>query len=147
MKMVQKSKEQEKKKEWFISSDLALVQKTSAEVLVFLKPLRLSESMQFDIRLCFEEALINAMRYGNRLEPRKKAQAQVEFNSSEIRILIEDEGEGFNPGSLRDCTDEENVTRNGGRGVYLIHQLMDRVKYNSKGNRLLMVKFIGGKKT
>ena len=53
------------KKEFRVSSDLSKVQETSSDVLGFLKPAGLSESALYDIRLCLEEALINAMKYGN----------------------------------------------------------------------------------
>lgn len=128
------------KKEFLVPSDLAEVQKASARVLGVLKPLDLTEACLFDIRLCLEEALINAMKYGNGLKKDVPVRLGVEVASGEIRISVEDQGPGFDVSRLRDCTHQENVWRNCGRGVYLIHQLMDEVRYNEKGNRLLMVK-------
>ena len=130
------------KKEFQVPSLLSEVQKTSERVLLFLKPLALTEALSFDIRLCLEEALINAMKYGNKLKADLKVKLEVEFVAGEIRITIEDQGEGFDHKNLKDCTRENNLLRNGGRGVYLIHQLMDQVAYNTKGNRLVMVKFL-----
>ena len=130
------------KKEFQVPSLLSEVQKTSERALLFLKPLALTEALLFDIRLCLEEALINAMKYGNKLKADLKVKLEVEFAAGEIRITIEDQGEGFDHKNLKDCTRETNLLRNGGRGVYLIHQLMDQVAYNTKGNRLVMVKLL-----
>ena len=128
------------KKKFQVISDLSNVQKTSQQVLLFLKPLSLTEAVQFDIRLCLEEALINAMKYGNRLRKDLRVRLEMEYGDDEIRMTIEDQGEGLDLKNLADCTDKENLLRNHGRGVYLIHQLMDTVKYNSKGNCLIMSK-------
>ncbi|OIO38753.1 MAG: hypothetical protein AUJ72_01935 [Candidatus Omnitrophica bacterium CG1_02_46_14] len=128
------------KKEFQVSSALAEVQKASARVLQLLKPLTLSEACLFDIRLCLEEALINAMKYGNKLRKEIPVGLQIEYDEEEIRIRVEDQGEGFKLKILKSCTEDENVWKFGGRGIYLIHQLMDEVAYNEKGNSLLMVK-------
>ena len=129
-----------KREKFSIPSDLGRVQKASAKVLAYLKPLSLSQAEQFDIRLCLEEALINAMKYGNGLKRELPVDVAVEFDDSQVRISVEDRGPGFDIRSIKDCTHEDNLLKNGGRGVYLIRQLMSRVEYNPKGNRLLMVK-------
>ena len=128
------------KKEFLLPSDLTQVQGASLRALDFLKPLNLTEGLSFDIRLCLEEALINAMKYGNRLRKDLKVRLEVEYDDDEIRLTVEDRGEGFDLRNLADCTDNANILRNHGRGVYLIHQLMDSVKYNAKGNCLVMTK-------
>lgn len=109
-------------------------------MLSFLKPLLLTDSALFDIRLCLEEALINAMKYGNGLRQDLCVDLEVEFSPHEVRLTVQDQGSGFDVTKLEDCTEEKNLFRNRGRGVYLIHQLMDEVHYNEKGNRLVMVK-------
>ena len=131
----------EVKKEFLVPSDLSRVQKTSAEVLFFLKPLALGDGALFDIRLCLEEALINAMKYGNGLDRDLKVRMTAAYREDRVQITVEDEGPGFNPQRLKDCTREGNLLQNHGRGVYLMHRLMDRVKYNSKGNSVEMIKF------
>lgn len=129
------------RKEFSVPSDLSLVTKTSAKVFQFLKPLSLDEATAFDVRLCFEEALINAMKYGNKLEKSVKAKVFVSYDEADLRIEIEDQGEGFDPKKLADCTDE-GILETRGRGVYLIHKFMDKVEYNAKGNRVTLVKHL-----
>ncbi len=132
--------EKSQRKEFLVPSDLSLVQKSSADVLSYLGPLRLDEPVVFDIRLCLEEALINAMKYGHKLKKELKVRLGVEYNDREIRIRVEDEGEGFDPRKLVNCTESKNVLKDCGRGVYLIRKLMDEVRYNEKGNAITMVK-------
>ncbi len=112
--------------------------------MAFLKPASINEAALFDIRLCLEEALINAMKYGNGLQKELPVDLDIECASGEVRITVADQGPGFDPKKLEDCTDEKNIYRNRGRGVYLIQQLMDKVSYNEKGNSLVMVKSLHG---
>ena len=130
------------KKELQLPSEISQVQTASAEVLRFLKPVSLSDDKLFDIRLCLEEALINAIKYGNKLDKNTKVYLSVEYDREAVRIVVEDKGQGFNPKSIRSCISDENLLNNCGRGVYLIHRLMDEVNYNDKGNRVSMVKFV-----
>ena len=129
-------------KNWLVPSDLSEIQKISAKVLAFLKPLSLSEAYQFDVRLCLEEALINAMKYGNQLRRSVPVSLRVGYDSSRVWIRVEDQGDGFDVKELGDCTRGDSLTKHSGRGVHLIHQLMDEVQYNDKGNEILMVKLI-----
>jgi serine/threonine-protein kinase RsbW len=128
------------KKRYQLASDLANVQKASTDLLGFLKPLGLSDAVQFDIRLCLEEALVNAMKYGNGLKKEMPVELEVEGSPKEVRITVEDRGPGFDVDKLPDCTTDENIYSGHGRGVYLMRKLMDVVSYNDKGNKLLMVK-------
>ena len=130
------------KKKFQVTSDLANVKKISREVLSLLKSLSLSTAVVFDIRLCLEEALINAMKYGNVLRRDLPVELEVEASPKELRITVEDHGPGFNVKNIADCTEEKNLLRAGGRGVHLMHRLMDEVRYNDKGNRVLLVKYL-----
>ena len=123
---------------------MSQIRKTSDSVMRFLKPLGLNEAVVFDIRLCLEEALVNAMKYGNNLQSHIPVQLAVEYNRERISIAVQDHGSGFDLGELADCTHEDNLLKAHGRGVFLIHQLMDSVRYNEKGNGLLMVKSLRG---
>lgn len=114
----------------------------SNEILHFLGVLDLDDETRFDIRLCLEEALINAIKYGHRMDEKLKVRVLVECDPGRVSLTIEDNGPGFNLGALKDCTKEDNLLSTRGRGVYLIHRLMDQVKYNDKGNKLKMIKFL-----
>lgn len=54
--------------------------------------------------------------------------------------IIRDEGPGFDPTTLPDPTDPENLLKAGGRGIMLIRTFMDQVEFNDTGNELRIVK-------
>ena len=58
----------------------------------------------------------------------------------EVRYTIQDEGPGFDPTSLPDPTDPENLLRAHGRGLMLIRNFMDDVTHNPTGNVITLVK-------
>ena len=95
---------------------------------------------QFGIRLSVDEAVTNAIKHGNRLSPDKKV--RIEFRRSEVgvRIEIEDEGDGFRPQDVPDCTLDENLDCPTGRGLMLMREFMTRIEYSEKGNRVVLEK-------
>jgi serine/threonine-protein kinase RsbW len=57
-----------------------------------------------------------------------------------FRIDITDEGDGFDPALVPDCTQEDRLTVPSGRGVMLMRSFMTRIEYNAKGNRVVLEK-------
>jgi anti-sigma regulatory factor (Ser/Thr protein kinase) len=57
-----------------------------------------------------------------------------------VTITICDEGPGFDPSSLPDPTDPENIGKISGRGLLLIRTFMDDVKFNDSGNEITLFK-------
>jgi serine/threonine-protein kinase RsbW len=94
----------------------------------------------FSVRLALEEALVNAIKHGNGLDPGKFVFISWEIADDHMKVSIEDQGKGFNPADLPDPTLEENLERSSGRGVMLIHHYMTSVGYNEKGNKIMMTK-------
>lgn len=97
----------------------------------------------FGVRLALEEAMVNAIKHGNRMQPDKQVFIACELTAEEVTVVIEDQGEGFKPEEVPDPTDDENLENPGGRGIMLIRSFMNGVAYNDKGNRLTMVKKLG----
>ena len=97
----------------------------------------------FGVRLSLEEALVNAIKHGNRMEPDKKVFISCELSIDEITVVIEDQGDGFNPNEVPDPTDDDNLDKPGGRGIMLIRSFMNDFAYNDKGNRVTMSKKLG----
>ena len=95
--------------------------------------------LRLNLRVGLAEALANAMMYGNQRDPGKRVVVEAWCESDRIRIRVTDEGRGFDPESLPDPTVPPHRSRNCGRGVFLIRQLMDEVEYNDRGNSIEMV--------
>ncbi len=79
------------------------------------------------------EAVTNAIRHGNRFNPVKKVRITFCVEPSRIHITVADEGQGFRPDDVKDPTDPANLEREGGRGVFLIRQLADEVRFHDDG--------------
>ncbi|MBQ3351601.1 MAG: ATP-binding protein [Thermoguttaceae bacterium] len=94
----------------------------------------------FGIHLSMEEALVNAVKHGNKYNPAKKVHVRVGISSNLFRSEITDEGEGFDPAKLPDPTDPDYLDKPNGRGVMLMRNFMTRVVYNDCGNAVFMEK-------
>src|SRR4051812_33819719 len=92
----------------------------------------------FGTRLALEEALVNAIRHGHRGDPSKSVRVAFSVSPGKLVIEVEDQGPGFNPEQIPDPLDPANLERPGGRGVYLMRCYMTWVKYNARGNRVIL---------
>jgi len=84
------------------------------------------------------EAVNNAIKHGNKDNPQKLVDIEIEYENDEIRISVTDEGEGFDPAVIPDPTMPENIEELSGRGVFLMTKLSDSIKFNEKGNCVTM---------
>ncbi len=94
----------------------------------------------FRIKLILEEAITNAMRHGNKLDAEKDVKVKVCASPEKIFIEVSDQGDGFDFLNVADPTKKENLTRPGGRGVYLMREIMDEVKFYDKGKTVTLIK-------
>jgi Anti-sigma regulatory factor (Ser/Thr protein kinase) len=90
--------------------------------------------------IALDEAFVNAVKHGNKFDANKLVKVTAEVSTVEARFTVEDEGEGFDVSSIPDPRNPENLFKTSGRGVLFIHNIMDEVTYNERGNRLTMVK-------
>jgi len=95
--------------------------------------------LRLNFRVGLTEALSNAMLYGNDHDPSKRVRVEVTLTAGAIRARITDQGDGFDPCSIPDPTCPENLMKSGGRGVFLMRQLLDEVLYNEQGNEVTLV--------
>ncbi len=84
------------------------------------------EGHLFCARLCLEEALVNAMRHGNRGREEARVRLEISACDAECIIRIFDEGRGYDPEAIHPPTPEQL----GGRGVCLMRHYMDTISYD-----------------
>jgi len=125
-----------------IPSDIKYIRKVSGRILDALGPYKMGESELFDIRLCVEEAVRNAIDHGNNSDRHLPVKIAYRISEDRLDIEVEDAGRGFDHTKLPDPTDEDNIMRNSGRGVFLIMKLMDQVAFNDSGNKISMTKYL-----
>ena len=70
----------------------------------------------------------------------RRVQLQIQLTSDELKVVVKDEGPGFDPSTLPDPTDAENLLKPSGRGLLLIRTFMDQVSFNETGNEVTMQK-------
>ncbi|MFH0772133.1 MAG: ATP-binding protein [Candidatus Omnitrophota bacterium] len=129
-----------------IPSDPIYITEASSRIINSLKDFNLKEDVIFDIRLSVEEAVINAIKYGNNFKKDLPILINYSITGDRLEIIVKDMGKGFDYSSLPDPTSQENILKSGGRGLFLIRNLMDEIKFNDKGNEIKMVKFLTGGK-
>lgn len=93
----------------------------------------------FAVRLALEEALVNAIRHGNRHVPDGQVDFQWSVDGDEARFDVRDQGEGFDPDAVPDPTEDDNLEIPSGRGIMLMKAYMSEVEYRDPGNHLAMV--------
>jgi serine/threonine-protein kinase RsbW len=84
------------------------------------------------------EAVNNAILHGNRSNPEKIVDIEIDYKSNELQITVTDEGTGFRPETVPDPTTPENIEALNGRGIYLMSHLADKIQYSKKGNSVTM---------
>ncbi len=111
------------------------------QILSKLKEHNFDKDDIFAVHLTFEEAFLNAVKHGNKMDPTKKVKIDYTVDDKKVEISITDEGAGFEPGSVADPRFGPGLYQPGGRGLLLMNSYMDTVKYNEQGNRVYMVRY------
>ncbi len=125
-----------------------------------------SDRDRWQFAMAMDEALVNAMHHGNLevdsklresenesryyelIRDRKnkspfchrRVRVEAEFSEDHICVQISDDGKGFDPEQVNDPTDESNLHKISGRGLFLIRAFMDQVAHNLTGNQITMTK-------
>ena len=94
--------------------------------------------VRFRLQVALSEALANAIVRGNREDASKRVYVQADLGPDLIRLNVTDEGEGFDPASVPDALSAEGLQQDGGRGLFLIHHMVDDVHFNAQGNSICM---------
>ncbi|CAN5822783.1 hypothetical protein BH23GEM8_BH23GEM8_16040 [soil metagenome] len=123
-----------------VPSDLRVIEATVAYLAERLQTYSFQGSrVDLNFRVGLTEALANAVLYGNRSDPEKCVRVEVSLDDHRISLHVIDQGAGFDPESVPDPTLPEYLERPGGRGLFLLRQLMDEVEYNARGNAVRLV--------
>ncbi|MEI0445740.1 ATP-binding protein [Brachyspira intermedia] len=123
-----------------IPSDRLLVPKISNDFLHFLHSNGVKECDAFQI--AFEEALTNAIIHGNNNDYNKNVSMYFYIDDERIKVVIEDEGDGFDYFSAMICLTEsqDNIYKDSGRGIFLISLYTDDFYFENNGRRIVIIK-------
>ena len=90
----------------------------------------LDEDIKNNLSLSLSEAASNAMVHGNKLDPKKYVDIKITVSDDKIKVVIKDEGNGFDPSSVPDPTAPENLLKDSGRGIHIMKTFLENMRYN-----------------
>lgn len=109
------------------------------DLLIADVPLR----WQLEVRLGLQEALVNAAKHGNNLDPGKTVLVEFFVLEDQHWWVVSDQGDGFEPiccDALDDAKANINEVDECGRGLYILRQVFDQVHWNLEGTELRLCK-------
>ena len=100
----------------------------------------LESERMINFQIAVSEAVVNAIVHGNKENPGKKVHIILNSEGDSVEIKVRDEGGGFDIGDLPDPTNDENIMKESGRGIYIIRSLVDEFGFDStdKGTEVAM---------
>jgi serine/threonine-protein kinase RsbW len=124
-----------------VSSTPAAIAEVYKNIVPDLQAQHFSEEDIFAVHLALEEAFINAVRHGNKMEPSKAVKVDYAIEHDKIEIAVTDEGSGFDPEVIPDPRYGDNLYKPAGRGMLLMRSFMDVVEYTGRGNSVKMIRY------
>ena len=94
---------------------------------------QLNDDIYGNIMIAVTESVNNAIIHGNQSDSKKSVHLQLALEKSLIKFIVEDEGGGFDYNNLPDPTLPENLSKPGGRGIFLMKNLCDEVSFKKEG--------------
>ncbi|MGB5596515.1 MAG: anti-sigma regulatory factor [Crocosphaera sp.] len=104
---------------------------------------KIPNELQPEIRLGLQEALVNAAKHGNKLDPTKSIAVQFSITEEGYSWVISDQGTGLSPKCsckghiLEELPPDESEN---GRGFCLLHEIFDQVHWNQQKTQLRLCK-------
>ncbi|MEM6795004.1 MAG: ATP-binding protein [Acidobacteriota bacterium] len=107
--------------------------------------LGLDDDARHWVGIAVREAVANAIKHGNKQDPNKEVQVELALQGGHAVIRVSDCGEGFDPSTVDDPLDPENLLRPSGRGIFYMNNFMDEIDYETLpdgGTRVTMRKVL-----
>lgn len=121
-----------------IKSETCQIQCIEKYVAKLMSNFKFRQEVYDNILISLTEAVNNAIIHGNKEDENKFVSVKCEERSEEVVISISDEGVGFNPHQVPDPTLPQNLDCCGGRGVYIMRQLSDKINFLDSGRTVKM---------
>ncbi len=122
-----------------LPGDVRAVGQFIDKIMAVIMDMGCAAGREFEIELALTEALANAIEHGSAHDPSKKIQCCVACDHTRgMLIIVRDPGPGFDPASIPSPIIGQNIFSTGGRGIYLINQLVDEVRFEKGGTEIHM---------
>lgn len=103
----------------------------------------LDDDLYGNIMIAVVESVNNAIIHGNGLAKEKSVELSMTLADTSVIFTIKDQGKGFNINTLPDPTSPENLTKTGGRGIFLMKHLADEVSFKNEGQQVDLTFYLG----
>jgi serine/threonine-protein kinase RsbW len=113
-----------------INSKFELVEEISSLTKSITEKIEFDEDTAGWIDLAVREAVINAIRHGNKGVENKKVDVKFVIEPDGLTIYVRDRGEGFDASKLPDPLDPNNLLNPNGRGIFFMRTFMDEVEHS-----------------
>ncbi len=124
-----------------VSGAVSAVTPAVEKIMDVIREMGCAEGKEFEVELALTEALANAVEHGCAGDPSKKVQVCVGCDpDGGLLIIVRDPGAGFDPSQVPSPVVGERLFHTGGRGIFLINQLMDDVRYARGGTEIRLRK-------
>ena len=125
-----------------LPADEKLIAPTVKRIMEVVGGIECSKGKEFEIETALLEAIANAVRHGAKGDITKKVECVVACEEPQgMLIIVRDPGEGFDPKNVPNPTEGDAIFSDHGRGIYMINQLMDEVKFEKNGTEIHMRKY------
>jgi len=122
-----------------LPGDVQAISPIVEKVMAIVTEMGCAAGREFEIELALREALANAIEHGSGHDSSKEIQCCVACDHARgMLIIVRDPGPGFDPASIPSPIAGQNLFSTGGRGIYLINQLMDEVRFERGGTEIHM---------
>ena len=98
----------------------------------------LSDDLYGNIMVAATESVTNAIYHGNKQNKDKNVAVELHIDKSFLSLCVKDEGTGFDNQTVVDPTLPENLEKTGGRGIYLMKHLCDKISFEDNGSSVTM---------
>ncbi|GAC1429251.1 MAG: hypothetical protein NVS1B11_14490 [Terriglobales bacterium] len=124
-----------------LAADKNAVDPVVQNVMKIVSEIDCATGKEAAVELALTEALANAVLHGAKSDPSKIVECDVACDEhGSMLIVVRDPGNGFDPDAIPSPIQGQNLYSNCGRGIYLINQLMDDVKFVKNGSEIQMIK-------
>ena len=129
MKKTAKRKGRQSKCEMTCRSDPREIPKVEKFLSKVNKKAHLDDGTMYRLLVATTEAVNNAIIHGNQSNPKKRVRVSCQLIGRVLTMSVQDSGRGFDPNSLANPLEEENLLKESGRGIFLIRSLIDDVGF------------------
>ncbi len=104
----------------------------------------LSGDQSDNLAIAVTELVNNGIIHANKFSPEKVVTLEVLFLDNCIKFSVIDQGSGFDPEAIENPIDPENLWKLGGRGIFLVKNLIDEVEIHptANGTTVILTEYI-----